>query len=55
MVYKRLDEHSCSLAVIGDLLMRDPDAVNVPQDVGGTSERYLVVDVVSETQSDDFH
>ena len=55
MVYKRLDEHSCSLAVIGDLLMRDPDAVNVPQNVFGTAERNLVVDVVCEAEGDDLH
>ena len=49
VVYERLDENCSSLTVICDLLMRDPDAVNVPQNVFGTTERYLVVDVVCET------
>ena len=30
VIYERLDEHSRGLAVIGDLLVRDPDAVDVP-------------------------
>lgn len=55
VIYEGLDENSSSFAIIGDLLMRDPDAVNVPQNVFGTPERYLVVDVVCETQSDDLH
>ncbi len=55
MIHERLDENSSSLAIIGDLLVRDPDAVDVPQNVFGTPERDLVVDVVCETQRDDLH
>ena len=30
VIYERLDEHGGGLAIIGNLLMRDPDAVDVP-------------------------
>ena len=55
MIHERLDEHSSCLAILSDLLVRDLDAVNVPEDVLGTAERYLVVDVVGEAQGNDFH
>ena len=55
VIYERLDEHSRGLAVIGDLLVRNPDAVDVPQDIFGTAQRDLVVDVVCEAESDDLH
>ena len=53
VVYEGLDQHGGSLAVIGDLLVRDLYAVHIPHDVGCTPERDLVVDVVSEAHTDD--
>jgi len=48
MIHERLDDHSGSLAVVGDLLVRDLHAVDIPHDVGSPPKRNLEVDVVCE-------
>ena len=53
MVYKRLDTDCGSLAVVGYLLVGDPDPVDILHRLGGLSEREPEVDMVRETEAHD--
>ena len=50
VIDERLDEDRSGPGIVGDLLMRDPDPIEIVQGLGGLSKRELQIDVKRETE-----